>query len=264
MANSELIQKFFAAIARGDHEAVVIMLNDTPDLVYGRGKHSYWSEGEGTPLQLAAEHGDARIVRELLDRGADVNDKAAFTGWVPLHLALKNPKVARLLVSRGAHVDIHAAAGLGDLRRVKRFISENPDSVHARGPDGATPLHFAATPKVAAFLLDHGADINARDDDHRMTPLAWSAKNRPVVRLLLKRGASVDNAFVAAAVGDLARLRAFIDADPSLIRAATPAGDYYGPGATLLHIAAGNGHDAVSRFCSTEAPTPTPKAGGSG
>ena len=36
-----------------------------------------------------------------------------------------------------------------------------------------------------------------------------------------------------------------LDADPGLVRVTTPEGDFYGAGATLLHIAAGKGHAEV-------------------
>jgi len=187
------------------------------------------------------------MVELLLDRGADVNDKAELTNWAPLHLALKNGPLAEYLLARGSRMDIHAAAGLGDLASMQAIAAQSPDAIHARGPDGATPLHFAATVEVAAWLLDRGADIEVRDQDHGMTPLAWQSSNREIASLLMARGASVENPFLAAAVGDAASLRVFLDSDPSLIHATTAEGDYYGAGATLLHVAARNGHcEAVS------------------
>jgi ankyrin repeat protein len=40
-------------------------------------------------------------------------------------------------------------------------------------------------------ILNHGADINARDDDLCSTPLGWAAKfgQKAMVELLLQRGA---------------------------------------------------------------------------
>ena len=63
-------------------------------------------------LHLAAMKGYEMIVRELLDRGADVN-KADEGGWTPLHEASYkgNVEVARLLLDRGG--DVNKAANNG-------------------------------------------------------------------------------------------------------------------------------------------------------
>jgi ankyrin repeat protein len=60
-----------------------------------------------------------------------------------------------------------------------------------------TPLHqFARKGDVesAELFLDHGADINARDEDICSTPLGWAAKfgQMPMVELLLARGAKLN------------------------------------------------------------------------
>lgn len=62
---------------------------------------------------------------------------------------------------------------------------------------GITPLHrFAQRNDVpgATIFLDHGADINARDEQLRSTPLGWAAKYGRVemVKLLLERGAKTN------------------------------------------------------------------------
>lgn len=59
---------------------------------------------------------------------------------------------------------------------------------------GITPLHqFARKGDVekATIFLDHGADLNARDEDICSTPLGWAAKfnQAAMVELLLNRGA---------------------------------------------------------------------------
>jgi ankyrin repeat protein len=59
---------------------------------------------------------------------------------------------------------------------------------------GITPLHRIARKGElgrAALFIDHGADLNARDDDIRSTPLGWAARNGRIqmVEFLLRRGA---------------------------------------------------------------------------
>jgi ankyrin repeat protein len=58
-----------------------------------------------------------------------------------------------------------------------------------------TPLHrFAQKGDLsnAAHFIDHGADLQARDEDLSSTPLGWAAKfgQRAMVELLLARGAN--------------------------------------------------------------------------
>jgi len=61
-----------------------------------------------------------------------------------------------------------------------------------------TPLHrFAAEGDIesAALYLDHGADLHARDEEERTTPLGLAAKNgqRRMVEFLLRRGAKAQS-----------------------------------------------------------------------
>lgn len=51
----------------------------------------------------------------------------------------------------------------------------------------------------ARLLLDHGADINAVDDEYRTTPLGMAARwgQRKMVALLLERGADPNRAEAA-------------------------------------------------------------------
>jgi ankyrin repeat protein len=96
-------------------------------------------------------------------------------------------------------------------------VSADPDLVHARGGDGQTPLHFASTIEIASFLLERGADLDARDLDHESTPAQWMIKERPdVARFLVQRGCKTD-LLMAAALGDAALVREHLDADPVCI-----------------------------------------------
>ncbi len=129
------------------------------------------------------------MVDVLLAAGADVNAKSQWWagGFGFLHIV--DLELAEYIVDRGAVVDVHAAARLGRLDRLREIIEVDPQSVHARGGDGQTPLHFARTVEIAAYLLDHGADIDARDIDHVSTPAQWMLGDRiDVARYLVERG----------------------------------------------------------------------------
>ena len=154
----------------------------------------------------------------LLEAGADINAKSRWWagGFGLLHSASLD--LARYAVERGAVVDAHAAARLGDLERLREIVARQPDVVHARGGDGQTPLHFACSVEIASFLLDHGADIDARDVDHESTAAQYMVKNRQeIARYLIQRGCKTD-VLMAAAVGELDLVKQHVATDPESIR----------------------------------------------
>jgi len=99
-------------------------------------------------------------------------------------------------------------------------LNLHPELVNVRH-DGATALHFAAINgrlDAVRWLLEHGAMLDAEDDEFGMTPVAWANEKgqRSMVDFLLAQGASI-RPFEAAAFGKLDRLQAFVAADPSVI-----------------------------------------------
>jgi ankyrin repeat protein len=153
----------------------------------------------------------------LLEAGADINAKSRWWagGFGLLHGA--EPELAAYAIQRGAIVDVHAAARLGMIEKLRELVSAEPALVHARGGDGQTPLHFASTVEIAEFLLDHGADIDARDVDHESTPAQYMVRDRPeIARHLMRRGCKSD-ILMAAALGDAELVRRHLDADPDCI-----------------------------------------------
>ncbi len=154
----------------------------------------------------------------LLDAGADLNAKSRWWagGFGILHCA--GPDVASYAIERGAVVNAHAAARLGIRERLAELVAADGSVVHAQGPDGQTPLHFAATIDIAAYLLDHGAKIDARDIDHESTPAQYMLGDRQdVARFLVARGCATD-ILMAATLGDIGLVRRHLDADPGCIR----------------------------------------------
>jgi ankyrin repeat protein len=111
------------------------------------------------------------------------------------------------------------------------MIAEDPGRVHERGGDGQTPLHFARSRTVVDLLLAAGADIDARDVDHRSTAAEWmldksrGAGRYDLARYLVERGASAD-IFLAAALGLSDTVRAMLEATPELLDLRIGRGDY--------------------------------------
>jgi ankyrin repeat protein len=93
-----------------------------------------------------------------------------------------------------------------EIQRIQQMIQSSPDLINAPS-DGSTPLGKAAYNgwlKVAAYLLDHGADINVASPDVRwtkelnqvgpVTPLmaAVIVGNKAMTKFLIDRGADIN------------------------------------------------------------------------
>jgi len=173
------------------------------------------------PIVEAAEHRDREIVDLLLRSGADID---AVNDWWAGGFGVLDaspPDMAEFLLDRGATMTAHAAARLGRLADLERIVSTDPSVLHRRGGDGQTPLHFASTIDVARFLVDHGADIDARCVDHESTPAQWMIRDRQdVARFLVSMGCHTD-ILMCAALGDLDRVRAHLDTNPESIHTAS-------------------------------------------
>jgi ankyrin repeat protein len=186
--------------------------------------------GFGTPAIVAAVHKDNReLIEALLQAGANINARSHWWAGSFGVLDSAGPELARYLIDNEAYVDIHAAARLGMFDRLKELIEADPALVHGRGGDGQTALHFAANIEIAEYLLDHGAEIDARDIDHESTPAQYMASHWPrrpeVARYLISRGASTD-ILMAAAVGELERVRWHLDEDPASVRISVSEKDF--------------------------------------
>src|SRR5262249_14611430 len=151
------------------------------------------------------------MVDVLLRAGANINARSHW--WAGSFGVLDDDHgLAPFLIERGAKVDVHAAARLGMQDRLQELISAQPALVHARGGDGQTPVHFAATVQVAEYLLDQGAEVDALDVDHESTAAQYMVRDRQeVARRLVARGCRTD-LLMAAALGDLELVRKHLDA----------------------------------------------------
>jgi ankyrin repeat protein len=108
------------------------------------------------------------------------------------------------VAQQSADQAVHEAAAAGLTDKLAEMLTADPSLIDAKGIDARTPLHCAATVAVASLLLDHGARIDARDEDHDSTPAQWRIRESPeVAQYLLERGAKAD-IFLAAALGDVA------------------------------------------------------------
>jgi ankyrin repeat protein len=154
----------------------------------------------------------------LLEAGADINDRSRWWAGSFGILDAAEPKLAAYAIERGAKVTAHAAARLGLLDRLRELIAADPSLVHARGGDGQMPLHFASTVGITEFLLENGADIDAKDIDHESTAAQWMLRERnDVAKYLVKRGCRTD-ILLGAALGDLELVKKHLEENLESIR----------------------------------------------
>lgn len=216
-------QTFITAVQDGDIGTVKHLL--ATDETLTSQIDAPWFSFDAPAIVFAAASGNRGLIEVLLDAGANVHVKSSW--WAGGTSALQHTtgsmlnydkELAEYLIERGATIDAHAAAGLDLLEKLAELIRESPEVVNAPGSDGMSPLHFAATPKIAKLLLTHGADINLRDRDHNGTPAQWTMRRRPeVCRYLLEQGAEAD-VVLYCAMGDVERAKAEFQKNPGLLK----------------------------------------------
>lgn len=124
-------------------------------------------------LHKAAQEGDVRRMRAIVNGGFDVNlpDKQ---GATPIFYTAGTGTIegARLLLDHGADLNHRAASGgmplhsalLQQQTDLALFLMDNGADIRAATDPGATPLHIAALGGlnlVVSRLLREGVDINA-------------------------------------------------------------------------------------------------------
>ena len=231
-AESNPIQAVQDAFHRGDAGAVRRLVRQHPKL---RALINEPALSFDSPAIVAFAE-DAAMVEVLLELGADPNQKSTWWagGFHALHSA--TGEAAERLLAAGAVPDACAAANLDRPELLARMLRDDPARVHERGGDGKTPLHFARSRAVADLLLDAGADIDARDVDHRSTPAQWMLDRRlELARYLVELGASTD-IFLAAALGLTDRARTMLESNRDLLNLRTGRGDYAEKPPSSYHI----------------------------
>jgi ankyrin repeat protein len=211
------IEELSEAVRANDAEQVGAVLREHPELKKRLDDELPGGSFGATALLVAVYQGNKEMVEALLSAGADIDARSHW--WAGSFGVLDHDgPLVPFLISRGATVDVHAAARLGMLDRLEELLAEDPDLVRARGGDGQTPLHFAPSVEVAAFLLSRGAEIDARDVDHESTPAQYMIRDRhEVARYLVGRGASTDLLMVAA-LGDVTLVEEHVAVDPAVVR----------------------------------------------
>jgi ankyrin repeat protein len=260
-----------AAIEANDTAAVTRALEEHPGLEAHIDEPNLCGSFGATALIAAVQRQNPEMIDVLLRAGANINQKSHWWagGFHALDDACQTPWMASFLIGRGAVPEIHHLVRLGMVDDVRRMLAEDPSLVHARGGDGQLPLHFAQTVEMAQFLVNRGADANARDVDHESTAAQWMVRDRTeVARALVARGGGAD-ILMAAALGELDIVTRLLDASPEVIgttvnrtwfpmRDPRAGGSIYiwtlGMGKTAPVVAREFGHEEVFRALIDRAP----------
>jgi Ankyrin repeats (3 copies)/Ankyrin repeat len=266
----------YRAIEAHDLDGLRAQLDRAPDLVTAKGTN------DNDLLGMAGAAGDERLVRLLLDRGADPASANAH-GWTGVHQAAysNQPQLARLLLDAGAPVD-RSARGDGGTPLVVALFWGNRDLAELLAERSLAPGNLrvaaglgrldtiealvapggrlaAAAGAHRAYYRPHGGfpDWTPTDDPQEVLDeaLAWAARNdrADALDLLVARGARLEADVYrgtalawAAATGRVAAIERLIALGADAGGRTTFGGPTHGEGVTPMHLAAQGGHrDAV-------------------
>lgn len=181
----------------GDFETVKKLLEKDPNLL------NTGNRLQQTPLLMASFGGHANIVLFLIEKGAKINQPDSF-GATPLHMAVLGgqAEIVELLISKGADVNVKSRNGKIPLQMafekdapeiVEIFIKQGLAINSNINQYGRTLLHEAAIMgkiKIASFLIDKGAVIEAKDNAGK-SPLDFAliCDHPNMAELLISKGA---------------------------------------------------------------------------
>ncbi|KAK0737144.1 ankyrin repeat-containing domain protein [Apiosordaria backusii] len=192
-------------VVRGQADTIAMLLE------HGVDPNAVDETPKRSALNWACSQGNLAVVRILIDPniGAVKPDEVlGDDGWTALHFAARcqvpaGRDVTQVLVRAGmdpmvGDVDgwlpLHYAAKYANLGILNYLIHQPPglpELIEVKTDAGGTPLHSACDEGEAIkWLLHHGADVNAQDDEGD-TPLGLSSYDAigDCVQLLLQAGA---------------------------------------------------------------------------
>jgi ankyrin repeat protein len=190
-------QRLINAVRDGDLETIRAILDSRPELVNASAdvpERLRPSDALTMRLvHLAVAVGKADVLRLLIERGADLNVRNA-SGRLPLHdcFELGHDDFARMLLDAGAEPDVCAASAYGMHDVLTRILRNDPEKANDLST-GESPLGWAvygAQPESARILFEHGAVADrARCDAQAWGPAAMVASTA-VTPVLLEHGAN--------------------------------------------------------------------------
>jgi ankyrin repeat protein len=230
-------------------------------LVYAEVVAEMKSAAEALTKQLmeAVTKGETDTVRQLLEKGADVNacDEKGLDAFLKA-AKLGHTDIVKLFLEKGTEIyskqsKINNAllwASSENRAAVVELLLENGADANYKDTQGDA-LYYAARSGhalVARILLDHGVDVNGKDKSG-MTPLIYAAwhGSEECVRLFLDKNADINaksdeghNALMLGTIGSPEVVRLLLDAGADVNETKTKGG-----GTALMMAAGGNKIEAI-------------------
>ncbi|HYK62343.1 MAG TPA: ankyrin repeat domain-containing protein [Bryobacteraceae bacterium] len=266
------IKELHEVCKRGDVKRARELLQAHPDVLNSPDYDTRFYYPESclwSPLGLAAWRGHEELVRFLLEAGAnpvpfevaaqyhqhiygDWTNELRERGYRAVVEAIE----AAIYRQYGPPIDegnIRQAVRDGDVERVHSLVKGKPERVRQIDAVANAPLHLAVAAnnlEMVQLLVESGSPVDARNGNGR-TPAVialfglhrwWrNEEKREILDFLLKSGAE-HTTLIAATLGDEARIRELLRADPSRANAADPC--WRRP----LSGAASKGHTSIVRL----------------
>jgi ankyrin repeat protein len=205
----------------------------------------------------AIRAGEAGAVKALLDAEPALASAKNGQGQSAVLTAVYSGRkeMRDLLLERGAVLELHEAAAVGQLARVKEFVENDPARAKSYSPDGFPVFALAAVfghRAIAEYLFEKGADVNAvatNGSGYTALTGAVTSGHQEIVAWLLAKGADANHRYgpgyspllAAAANGHLEIVKMLLEhgADSN-----ANAND----GQTAVRLAEARDHKAVAEF----------------
>lgn len=195
------------AVAKGDLETV-------KKLIEAQGYSPNYTGPLGfsdTPMTIAAQFGQRKIMEYLVEKGADVNAKGSWFCSTPIEAALSAGHaqvIVTLLINNAALPANHhktdlandlllKTASINDTWSIDKILAHTEANIHIHDPFmKRTALHNAVMNdcyEATCKLIENGAKINSIDL-HGWTPLHYAASNSDLqfAKLLIDKGAKIN------------------------------------------------------------------------